>query len=103
MHVFYILGVPDAPFNFIYNNKVVIESLVDLQWNRPFYTGGGYLMNYTVTANDEEWVVSNDSEVVSYTSPSLIYGDVLVTAVNSCGQESQPASVKIPSSSTYFK
>ena len=59
-------------------------------------------MNYTVTANGEKWVVSNDSEVVSYTSSSLIYGDVQVTAVNSCGQESQPASVTILSSSTYF-
>ena len=46
-------------------------------------------MNYTVTANGGTVVVSDDSEVVSYTSPSLIYGDVLVTAVNSCGQESQ--------------
>ena len=52
-------------------------------------------MNYTVTANGGTVVVSDDSEVVSYTSPSLIYGDVLVTAVNSCGQESLPASLFI--------
>ena len=47
-------------------------------------------------------VVSDDSEVVSYTSPSLIYGDVLVTAVNSCGQESQPAQMILPSKGCHF-
>ena len=52
-------------------------------------------MNYTVTANGGTVVVSDDSDVVSYTSPSLIYGDILVTAVNSCGQESLPASLFI--------
>ena len=46
-------------------------------------------MNYTVTANGGTVVVSDDSEVVNYTSPSFIYGEVLVTAVNSCRQESQ--------------
>ena len=53
-------------------------------------------MNYTVTANGGTVVVSDDSEVVSYTSPSLIYGDVLVTAVNSCGQKSSPSLLNIP-------
>ena len=42
-------------------------------------------------------VVSDDSEVVRYTSQSLIYGDVLVSANNSCGQEStRPALLNIP-------
>ena len=99
---FYISGVPNPPMNVIYNDMVVIDSSVELQWNRPAYTGGVSVMNYTVTANGGTVVVSGDSKVVSYTSPSLIYGIVLVTAVNSCGQESQPANVTIPSSSTYF-
>ena len=50
-------------------------------------------MNYTVTANGGTVVVSDNSEVVSYTSPFKICGKILVTAVNSCGQESQPASL----------
>ena len=50
-------------------------------------------MNYTVTANGETVVVFNDSEVVSYTGPFKFCGKILVTAVNSCGQESQPASL----------
>ena len=53
-------------------------------------------MNYTVTANGGTVVVSDDSGVMSYTSPSLIYGDVLVTAVNSCGQKSSPSLLNIP-------
>ena len=59
-------------------------------------------MNYTVTANGGTVVVSDDSEVVSYTSPSLIYGDVLVTAVNSCGQKSTPFLLNIPVSGDHF-
>ena len=43
-------------------------------------------------------VVSDDSEVVRYTSQSLIYGDVLVSANNSCEQESTPALLNIPTS-----
>ena len=45
-------------------------------------------MNYTVSANGGTVVVSDDSEVVRYTSQSLINGDVLVSAINSCEQES---------------
>ena len=83
-----------------YNELVVIVSSVELQWMRPSYTGsrGVSVINYTVTANCGTVVVSDDSEVVSYTSPSLIYGDVLVTAVNSCGQKSSPSLLNIPAS-----
>ena len=57
-------------------------------------------MNYTVSANGGTVVVSDDSEVVRYTSQSLVYGDVLVSAINSCGQESTPALLNIPTSGT---
>ena len=54
----------------------MIVSSVELQWMRPSYTGsrGVSVKNYTVTANGGTVVVSDDSEVVSYTSPSLICG-----------------------------
>ena len=83
-----------------YDESVVIESSVDLEWSRPSYTGsrGVSVMNYTVSANGGTVVVSDDSEVVRYTSQSLIYGDVLVSAINSCGQESTPALLNIPTS-----
>ena len=58
-------------------------------------------MNYTVSANGGTVVVSDDSEVVRYTSQSLIYGDVLVSAINACGQEStRPVLLNIPTSGT---
>ena len=93
-----LLGPPDSPTSVTYNELVVIVSSVELQWMRPSYTGsrGVSVMNYTVTANGGTVVVSDDSEVVSYTSPSLIYGGVLVTAVNSCGQKSSPSLLNIP-------
>ena len=76
----------------------MIVSSVELQWMRPSYTGskGVSVINYKVTTNGGTVGVSDDSEVVSYTSPSLIYGDVLVTAVNSCGQKSSPSPINIP-------
>ena len=93
-----MLGPPDSPTSVTYNEFVVIVSSVELQWMRPSYTGsrGVSVMNYTVTANGGTVVVSDDCEVMSYNIPSLIYGDVLVTAVNSCGQRSSPSLVNIP-------
>ena len=83
-----------------YDGSVVIVSSVDLEWSRPSYTGyrGVSVMNYTVSSNGGTVVVSDDSEVVRYTSQSLIYGDVLVSAINSCGQESTPVLLNIPAS-----
>ena len=83
-----------------YDESVVIVSSVDLEWSRPSYTGskGVSVTTYTVSANGGTVVVSDDSEVVRYTSQSLIYGDVLVSAINSCGQESTPSLLNIPTS-----
>ena len=73
---------------------------VDLEWNRPSYTGGDGVTvdEYTLSVNGQSEPVSDSSVVVSYTSTGLIYGEVLVTAINSCGQESQPTSITIPAS-----
>ena len=72
---------------------------VDLEWTRPAYTGGDGVTvdEYTVSANGQSVPVPDSSEMVSYTSSGLIYGEVLVTAINSCGQESQsPLIIDIP-------
>ena len=81
-----------------YDESVAIVSSVDLEWSRPSYTGsrGVSVMNYTVSANGGTVVVSDDSEVVRYTSQFLIYGDVLVSANNSCGQQSIHALLNVP-------
>ena len=41
-----VLGPPDPPTDLLYDNTVIIESSVDLQWNRPSYTGGAPIVNY---------------------------------------------------------
>ena len=91
-----IPGPPDPPSDLDYNDGVVIESSVDLQWTRPSYTGGVDVMNYTVSANGRRLEVMDDSETVSYTTSGLVYGEVQVSAINTCGQESQPATINIP-------
>ena len=74
----------------------VIESSVHLQWTRPSYTGGVDVMNYTISANGRRLEVMDDSETVSYTTSGLVYGEVQVSAINTCGQESQPATINVP-------
>ena len=87
---------PDPPSDLDYNDGVVIESSVDLQWTRPFYTGGVDVMSYTVSANGRRLEVMDDSETVSYTTSGLVYGEVQVSAINTCGQESQLSTINIP-------
>ena len=84
---------------------IIIEDTVALQWSRSTSTGGGGVtaMEYRVTANDQTETVISSDEVVTYTSSGLIYGDVQVTAINSCGQRSDPATPTIPTSGLCFK
>ena len=60
-------------------------------------------MNYTVSANGRRLEVMDDSETVSYTTSGLVYGEVQVSAINTCGQESQPAIINIPAAGLYSK
>ena len=92
------IGNPDPPHDLSYDDRVVIESSVDLQWTRPSYTGGGgvAVMKYSVSANGMRLEVANSSRIVSYTTSHLVYGEVQVSAINTCGQESQPATINIP-------
>ena len=92
-------GNPDPPSSglVMYDGGLT----VDLVWSRPSHTGGDGVTvdEYTASANGQSEPVSDSSEVVSYTSTGLIYGEVLVTAINSCGQESQsPLIINIPAS-----
>ena len=52
-------------------------------------------MNYTVSANRRRLEVADSSYIVSYTTSYLMYGEVQVSAINTCGQESQPAAINI--------
>ena len=72
---------------------------MDLQWTRPSYTGGVPLDHYNITANGETRMADGDSEQFS---PGLVYGQVLITAINTCGQESEPAVINIPAAGIYI-
>ena len=94
--VIHVPGVPDPASGLDYDDTVVIESSVTLQWTRPSYTGGVSLMNYSVSANDQTWPVSDERELVSYTTSGLVYGEVQIRAINSCDQQSLTTSINIP-------
>jgi hypothetical protein len=89
-------GTPDPPNDLGYNDRVVIESSVDLQWTRPSYTGGVAVVNYTVSSTSGKTVTVKDSSQDVQYSPGLIYGEVQVSAINTCGQGSQPTAINIP-------
>ena len=95
IQIFLPVGIPDPPNDLGYNDGVVIERSVDLQWTRPSYTGGVAVVNYRVSTNGGTVTVKDSSEDVKY-SPGLVYGEVQVLAINTCGLESQQAAINIP-------
>ena len=68
-----------------------------IQWQSPLYTGGP-IIRYTVTANGQSTSVGGTGDVFTYTITGLDVNTnytVEVTAVNSCGLESEPANVTV--------
>ena len=92
-----VLGPPDPPTDLSYDNTVIIESSVDLQWNRSSYTGGAPIVNYIVSIDDMN-IMNTRNEMITLTLPENINDDIdiLVTAINLCGLESEPAAITIP-------
>ena len=87
-----VLGPPDPPTDLSYDNTVIIESSVDLQWNRPSYTGGAPIVNYIVSINGIN-IMNTSNEMITLTLPENINDDIhihlLVVAINLCGLESE--------------
>ena len=69
---------------------------MELQWTGPSYTGRIRLDDYTVSNRGHVENVTNSSVTVNYSTSRLVYGEVLVSAVNYCGQRSQPTNINIP-------
>ena len=64
-----------------------------IQWQSPLYTGGP-IIRYTVTANGQTESVSGDAFTYTITGLDVNTNHIVkVTAVNSCGLESEPANV----------
>ena len=87
-------GAPNPPSNVTFTH---MEVSVAIEWSRPFYTGEVSLMGYAITANGQTVAFYDTNAAVRYVSPYVIYGDASISAVNSCGQLSQPTSINIPS------
>ena len=87
-----VLGPPDPPTDLSYDDTVIIESSVDLQWNRPSSTGGVPIVNYIVSIDDMN-IMNTSNEMIILTLPENINDDVdihlLVVAINLCGLESE--------------
>ena len=87
-----VLGPPDPPTDLSYDNTVIIESSVDLQWNRPSYTGGAPIVNYIVSIDGMN-IMNTSNEMITLTLPENITENVdihlLVIAINLCGLESE--------------
>ena len=74
----------------------MIKSSVDLRWTRPSYTGGVDVVNYIISSTNGITVTVESSSEVVQSSPGLVYGEVQVSAINTCDLESQPAVINIP-------
>ena len=74
---------------------------MDLQWTQPSYTGGVDVVKYNISSTNGITVTVDDSsEVVQY-SPGLVYGEVQVSAINTCDMESRPAVINITAAGIY--
>ena len=94
-----VLGPPDPPTDLSYDNTVIIESSVDLQWNRPSYTGGAPIVNYIVSIDDMN-IMNTSNEMITLTPlPENINDDIdiLAVAINLCALESEASeTITIP-------
>ena len=87
---------PLQPVGLVQNDAANTESSVVVQWQAPLETGGVSISTYTVTVEREGMMVSQNvsGNMLTHTITGLEYNtdyEVEVTAVNSCGIPSQPA------------
>ena len=71
-----------------------------MQWQAPLETGGVSISTYTVTVDVDGMMVSENfsGNMLTHTISGLDYNtdyDVAVTAINSCGIPSQPATTTV--------
>ena len=96
----FILLAPFQPVNLVQNDAANTESSVLVQWHAPEETGGVSISTYTVTVDVDGRIMSQNITSDVFTLPifGLEYNtsyDVGVTAINSCGIRSQPATTTV--------
>ena len=89
---------PTSPTNLRQDTSANTESSTVIQWSAPVFNGGNgmTIVSYAVSVNGQaESVNGGDS---TYTITGLEYNtnySVEVVAVNSCGLQSEPASITV--------
>ena len=89
-------GNPSPPHELHHNTLANTESSAVIQWQSPLYTGGP-IIRYRINASTGQ-TESVSGDVFTYTITGLDFNtdySVEVTAVNSCGLESEPANVTV--------
>ena len=92
----FLTDKPSPPHEPHHDVSANTESSAVIQWQSPLYTGGP-IIRYTINASTGQTeAISGD--VFTYTITGLDVNTdyiVEVTAVNSCGLESEPANVTV--------
>ena len=95
-----VIGSPGSPLNLAHDVSANTVSSAVIRWNPPSSTGGGGISipGYRVMSSDNGLNLNEIVDDMSYTITGLQYNtdySVEVTAINSCGLESVPATVVV--------
>ena len=95
-----VLGDPDLPLNLTHDISANTVSSAVIRWDPPSTTGGDgiSITGYGIMSSDNGLNLNEIVNDTTYTITDLEYitnYSVEVTAINSCGQESEPASVVV--------
>ena len=91
-------GDPGPPLNLTHDMSANTLSSAVIRWDPPSTTGGDgiFITGYRIMSSDSG--LNNEIDGMTYTITGLQYNtnySVEVTAINSCGQESEPANVVV--------
>ena len=95
-----VVGDPGTPLDLIHDMSGNTVSSVVIRWDRPSTTGGDgiSITGYRIMSSDNGLNLNEIVNDITYTITGLQYNtnySVKVTAINSCGQKSGPASVVV--------
>ena len=92
----FLTDKPSPPHELHHDVSTNTESSAVIQWQSPLYTGGP-IIRYRINASTGQ-TESVSGDVFTYTITGLDVNtgySVEVTAINSCGLESEPANVTV--------
>ena len=97
-----LVGDPGPPLNLTHDMSANTVSSAVIRWDSPSTTGGGgdgiSITGYRIMSSDNGLNLNETVNDTTYTITGVEYNtnySVEVTATNSCGQESGPASVVV--------